>query len=114
MNCATKVLIILFLVLNLSIFGFASNNNHFFKNQSQQKEIVATLVSQNKIDEEPLLINGVVVKKSKDKSVCLIRIVSETYKGRLLVIKGYIDVNEGKKIEGYLYKDKFALFTKGG
>jgi len=77
----------------------------------ESKIIVTHLVSQHALKGEPILINGVILKKTKHqkKSLCIMEIRSETYKGYTLVIQGEIKARVGDVIEGLLYKGKFAV-----
>jgi len=118
MKWAIRVLISMILILNLGMVSFASNlgsNNHLPETYSQKDKIIPVyLVNQDRIGGEPLLINGVVLKKDKKKNTCLIEIISETYKGYVLAVKGNVKVEEGKNIEGFFYKNEFAPIYKKG
>ena len=108
MKWTIRILIALILILNLGIVGFT---NEVKNSENLDKETQITIVhitDKSNLGIEPLMIRGLVIKKIPQKNISLIRIVSETYRNRVIAIKGNINASKGQYIEGYFYEDKFA------
>ncbi len=118
MKWAMAVSISSILMLNVNVVCLSSDVKiQAFSTQTYSKEhktIIAHMVSQDDLKGEALPIKGIVLKKSqhKDKNICIIEIISETYRGYTLIVQGKIKAKEGEKVEGFLYKDKFAPLGK--
>jgi hypothetical protein len=85
-----------------------SNSNISDKNQKSQKILKVQLADRNELGIEPLMIRGLVIKKIPQKNIILVRIVSETYRNRIIAIEGNLQADKGQYVEGYLNKNKFA------
>ena len=63
---------------------------------------------------EPLMIRAVVFKVDRAKKIILARIVSETYRGRVMFIEGNIlNIEKGYYIRGAFCKNKLFIIPKG-
>ncbi len=101
MKWTIKILIALSVILSLGMISSA--------NDVENSEItIVHIADKSNLGIEPLMIRGLVIKKIPQKNISLIRIVSETYRNKIIAIEGNINASKGQYIEGYFCEDKFA------
>ncbi len=105
---------VLFYGINAYSYDLNKGKNFLDKGQTNQQILEVKLVNGNKLGVDSLMIIAVVIKQMEDENASVVRIISGTYRNRLMIIKGDINAKKGEYIRGFMNKNQFSLVGKGG
>ena len=109
----SMLLFIVAICLTMPVNGFAGNlKNEGLKILKEKPMIVHITTNRRDLGIEPLMIRGVVIRKVPERNLTLVRIVSETYRNRIIAINGILKAQKGQYVEGYFGKGNFVLRKK--
>ena len=109
----SMLLFIVAICLTVPINGFAGNLKiEGLKILKGKPMIVHIVTHRRNLGVEPLMIRGVVIRKMPERNLTLVRIISETYRNRVIAIEGCLKTQKGQYVEGYFGKGNFVLRKK--
>ena len=92
-------------VLFMSLI-YVQNSSYAFDNKEDMSAEIVDTLSDCK---EPLMIRVKIIKVNNKTDQCLARVLSETYRGRMIVLDSCYNLKKGDDIMGMFCDDEFSV-----
>ena len=109
----SMLLFIVAICLTVPVNGFADDfKNKELKILKGKPMIMHIVTNRRDLGIEPLMICGVVIRKMSERNLTLVRVISGTYRNRVIAVEGYLKAQKSQYVEGYFGKGNFILREK--